>query len=394
MQLYEIVVRGRSVFANSRDMTLVRTSIGIDQVHVLFDNPEWLEFPITITFAQEDTIVTQALVTNEILGSDEWVAEGTAVIPWEVIRLTGQIRVTLQGTDSNGRHIITAKGAPLSVEEAGDAIDGVAPSDAPTIDQWQQAYASAVAAANDARSLIETFQSRVDDIISSAESVLDTRIDAVHTPATTERLGSVIVGEGLDVDDTGKVSVIEIPGITDDERNQLSNLAALVYYCFNTTFDGDGKLEPGAKLRSTALPKFPVATVATPGVVMPDGTSVTIDTNGLMHFIGGLVHEWDGTTLRVTSSSGTSEADLVGPSSDIVGATGTVDQSIGDPSVSVSIGGTPAERTLAFSFSGIKGETGERGPQGPPGYVLTDEDVETISDEILSRYELAESERY
>ena len=52
MQTYELLVKERSVRPNSKDMTLVRTSIGIDQVHILFDNAEWLGFPITCTFAR------------------------------------------------------------------------------------------------------------------------------------------------------------------------------------------------------------------------------------------------------------------------------------------------------------------------------------------------------
>ena len=127
MQTYEILVKERAVRANSKDMTLVRTSIGIDQVHILFDSAEWLDFPITCTFAQGDDVITIPVTVTELRNS-EWVAETTVVVPYEVIDMVGSIRVTLQGTDAQGNHIITAKGSPLSVEEACDVIEGLAPS--------------------------------------------------------------------------------------------------------------------------------------------------------------------------------------------------------------------------------------------------------------------------
>lgn len=56
-----------------------------------------------------------------------------------------------------------------------------------------------------------------------------------------------------------------------------------------------------------------------------------------------------------------------GPAGTVSGATVAVSESTGTPSATVTLGGTEQERTLAFSFSGLKGETGPQGPQGERG---------------------------
>lgn len=53
-----------------------------------------------------------------------------------------------------------------------------------------------------------------------------------------------------------------------------------------------------------------------------------------------------------------------GADADIVGASATVDGTTGAPTVAVELGGEPGARTLAFAFSGLKGEPGEDGASG------------------------------
>jgi len=201
------------------------------------------------------------------------------VVPYEVIGMVGPINVTIQGTDSQGRHIITAKGAPLSVEEAGDVAMGDIPADAPTVDQWHQAYADAMSLINDLGSLKATLEDQMDDIVSAAEAAASASADAVvdrvlneyAVPATKDTLGLVQVGSGLNVTSGGVISTVATNGITTAQSAQLANLAALAYYCFDTEFnESTGELKDTAKLKSSALQLSEII----------DGTTVKIDDNG------------------------------------------------------------------------------------------------------------------
>jgi len=263
MQTYELLVEGRTIRSNSTDNTLVKSSVGVDRVHVMFDSSEWLSFPVTVTFAQKGvTPITTPLTLSAIANSSEWSAEGTVVVPYEVITMVGPIRVTFQGTDSDGRHIITAAGFPLEVEEAGDIALGVIPGDAPTVDQWHQAYSNAQVAINEVRGIIENLQSSLDSMIAQAEAQIEnevssassTIVDTYAVPATATSLGLVMVGDGLHVTDDGMLSTVLTNGITSAQASQILNLASLAYYCFDTSFDEDGVLEEGAMVKGTAIP--------------------------------------------------------------------------------------------------------------------------------------------
>ncbi len=292
MQTYEILVRERSVLQNSADMTLVRTSIGIDQVHVMFDSAEWLDFPISITFGNGDTIITQSLTVSALTDIDGWVAEGTCTIPWEVSQDLGAIRVTLQGTDSSGNHIITAYGAPLTVEECGDTASGTVPQPAPSQSEWEQAYANAQTAIN-------ALQSKLDECDDAIE-----QMEAWTMPtATTSTLGAVKPdGESITVDQDGTIhgqSTYDLPtaasnvlgGVMVGTTLKISELGALnvsddISEAVETSeiiagaFDVTGEVgEETATLKESALP---IASDTDLGGVKVDGTTITVDANGVI----------------------------------------------------------------------------------------------------------------
>lgn len=275
MQTYELLVKNRAVRGNSPDMTLVRTSVGIDQIHVLFDNPEWLDFPITVTFASKNDMVTQSLIVTAV-DSSEWVAEATMTIPWEVIDETGSIRVTFQGTDANGNHIITAKGSPLSVEEAGDVEEGSVPDDAPSVDQWQQAYADAMTAVNNAASLVANLQGQLESIVSDAIGEV---YDAVNIPIASEDTAGVIkIGAGLSMSENGVLSVDSVPvDMSSSVTTAISNLSLLARYAFDSTFN-DGRFA-SAILKQQVLPK---ASNSKFGVVAPDNDTTFVNDSGII----------------------------------------------------------------------------------------------------------------
>lgn len=251
MQVYEIIVSGRAVKANSADTTLVRTSIGIDEIHVLFDNEEWTDFPVRVTFANGDTLVSTSLTLAEI-DAPEWAAEAECAIPWEVIQDLGGIRITFQGTDASGNHIITeASGTPLTVVEAGDVGDGTVPSPAPSVDEWNQAYANAMAAANLANGAAES----ADEATELASSAAAEANDAAER------------AEGA-IEAIGDISELAVPLMSADTR-------------------GGAKLGDGLEIDEGGALNVTPATTSSIGGVMPDGTTITADEDGVLSAVGG-----------------------------------------------------------------------------------------------------------
>lgn len=275
MQTYDIYVKGRGVYANSLDMTLVRTSVGVDQIHVLFDNAEWLGFPISVTFSQGRESVTVVMKVTEVVDSC-WRAEGTVVIPYEVIDMVGPIWVTIHGVDENGNRIITAKGSPLMVEEAGYTGEGIAPSETVTPSELEQAYALAMDAVNQAASLVENLRNQIDDIVLGARDDITRIYGNGYGPATKWELGLIKVGEGLSIAPDGTLT-----GNGGMTKGQLETMQMLVSLANGlATFDyGDGSVS-GVSVKPGVLP---VATDTSLGIVQTDGVTTYMDDDGTLH---------------------------------------------------------------------------------------------------------------
>lgn len=65
------------------------------------------------------------------------------------------------------------------------------------------------------------------------------------------------------------------------------------------------------------------------------------------------------------------ESGADGTSAEIVGATATISNTVGIPSVSVAMGGTSTERTFSFEFENLKGADGQDGQDGQDGTAAT-----------------------
>lgn len=284
MQVYEVVVVGRSVLPNGGDTTLVRTSVGVDSIHVLFDSSEWLDFGVIATFANGDNAVSKS-VTLTSVDSDDYAAEATCEIPWEVLQEVGDIEVTFSGTKQDGDYIITeASEAILTVVQEGvnDASD---PSPEPTISEWEQAYADAMAAANDAASVVANLEAEIDSIVSQAEGEIDAKIAEIVVQevgiATTEEAGVVMPdGVTISVDENGVITAtVEGGGMTPSQANALANLQRLAAYAFESVFDDESGHLVSAVTRQQALP---IATSTQRGTVQPDGESLEVGDGGTL----------------------------------------------------------------------------------------------------------------
>lgn len=284
MQTYEISVVGRTVLPNGGDTTLVRTSVGVDAVHVLFDNAEWLDFGVLATFANGDNAVSKS-VTLTSVDSDDYAAEATCEVPWEVLQEVGDIEITFSGTKQDGDYIITeASEALLTVVQEG-VNDASEPSPEPTISEWEQAYADAMAAVNRAASVVENLEAEIDSIVSRADGEIDAKIDEIEVQevgiATTEEAGIVIPdGVTITVDENGVITAtVEGGGMTPAQANALANLQRLAAYAFESVFDDESGHLVSAVTRQQALP---IATSTQRGTVQPDGESLEVGTGGTL----------------------------------------------------------------------------------------------------------------
>lgn len=124
MQTYTLNVIDRAITSDG-DNTLVRTSIGVDRVLLRFDSAEWLEFTLSVFFANGSVIEEAPLSVSA--SSDEWACEGYCDVPSTVLEQENPLHVTVMGVDGEGDRIVTALSAPLNVVLEGstrEVIDG------------------------------------------------------------------------------------------------------------------------------------------------------------------------------------------------------------------------------------------------------------------------------
>ena len=142
-------------------------------------------------------------------------------------------------------------------------------------------------------------------------------------------------------------------------------------------YGGDGKL--------ITSPSF---TIIVEGTVYNEGEEIesTSEYNALTALIAKAIEVEDGKSAYEIATEygfeGTEAewiASLRGPQGDkgdkgdagtnaiIIGATASITGGTGTPSVRVTAGGTVSQRTFAFAFQNLKGDTGATGPQGPVG---------------------------
>lgn len=118
MQTYELTVRERAITRTSNDPTMVRTSRGVDRLHILFDSPEWLDFDLSVAMYNGGVLVESPVTVIPLLG--DHLAECYVDVPDEVLESLGALGVTVHGTDENDNHIITERAFPFTVEQEGD----------------------------------------------------------------------------------------------------------------------------------------------------------------------------------------------------------------------------------------------------------------------------------
>lgn len=257
MQTREVAVNGRAV-VGSGDTQLVRTSVGVDQMHVIFDSAEWLEFTVHATFVNGEASV-QVSLTLTALDTVDYAAEATCTIPWEVIQEVGSIAVTFHGTQNDGDHIITqAGGTPFTVVQEGTVDPSTLPTPQPTPP--------------------------------------DLPIATVDDVGTVKPDGTTIT---IDSDGTIHSSTYSLPPAT------TSALGGVKPDGTTITVDQDGTIH-GASTYT-----LPIASTSTLGGVKVDGTTVTVDQDGTIHGASQTSAIPIATVREITGGSGYADGDGV-----------------------------------------------------------------------------------